>query len=111
VLAQTTAQPWAEKTDQVTRDRAESFTLLLLDSGVLADQQLNERRKQRFAALADVVHELKETQVQREFLLRNAPMGTQPTAQQRPVTVDGQITPSTSASKPRMRLSPHEAPQ
>lgn len=27
------------------------------------------------------------------------------------VTVDGQIAPSTSASKPRMRLSPHEAPQ
>jgi hypothetical protein len=27
------------------------------------------------------------------------------------VTVDGQIAPSTSASKPRVRLSPHEAPQ
>ena len=31
---------------------------LLLDSRVLGDQQLNERRKQRFASLADVVHKL-----------------------------------------------------
>ena len=54
---------------------------LLLDSRVLRDQELNERRKQRFASLADVVHELEEPQVQREFLLGNAPMRTQPTAQ------------------------------
>ena len=42
---------------------------LLLDSGVLADQQRNERTKQRFASLADVVNKLEETQVEREFLL------------------------------------------
>jgi len=53
---------------------------LLLDSRVLRDQQLNERRKQRFASLADVVHELEEPQVEREFLLGNAPMRRQPTA-------------------------------
>src|SRR5262249_5284794 len=53
---------------------------LLLDSRVLRDQQLNERRKQRFASLADVVHELEEPQVNREFLLGNAPMRMQPTA-------------------------------
>ena len=52
---------------------------LLLDSGVLADQQLNERTQQRFAALADIVHKLEETQVEREFLLRNAPMRAKPT--------------------------------
>jgi hypothetical protein len=52
---------------------------LLLDSGVLAEQQLDERPKQRFASLADVVHELEETQVEREFLLGNAPMRTKPT--------------------------------
>src|SRR5215471_16338541 len=51
---------------------------LLLDSRVLRDQQLNERRQQRFASLADVVHELEEPQVEREFLLGNAPMRTQP---------------------------------
>ena len=53
---------------------------LLLDSRVLRDQQLNERRKQRFASLADVMHEREEPQVDREFLLGNAPMRTQPTA-------------------------------
>ena len=36
---------------------------LILDSRVLRDQYLNERRQQRFASLADVVHELEETQV------------------------------------------------
>jgi hypothetical protein len=53
---------------------------LLLDSRVLCDQQLNKRRKQRFASLADVVHKLEEPQVQREFLLGDAPMRTKPTA-------------------------------
>jgi predicted short-subunit dehydrogenase-like oxidoreductase (DUF2520 family) len=56
---------------------------LILDSRVLRDQEFNERRKQRFAALTDVVHELEETQVDWEFLLGNAPMRAQPTAQQR----------------------------
>ena len=40
---------------------------LLLDSRVLRDQELNERRQQRFASLADVVHKLEETQVEGEF--------------------------------------------
>ena len=40
--------------------------------------------KQRFASLSGVVHKLKETQVKREFLLGNAPMGAKPTPQQRP---------------------------
>ncbi len=42
---------------------------LILDSRVLCDQQLNERRKQRFASLSGVVNKLEETQVQGEFLL------------------------------------------
>jgi hypothetical protein len=37
------------------------------------DQELNERRQQRFASLADVVHALEESQVDREFLLGNKP--------------------------------------
>jgi len=57
---------------------------LLLDSRVLRDQELNERRQQRFASLADVVHELEESQVDREFLLGNTPMRAQPTPQERP---------------------------
>ena len=44
-------------------------TTLLLDSGVLADQQLNERTKQRLASLSHVVNELEKTQVEREFFL------------------------------------------
>src|SRR5713101_2976182 len=57
---------------------------LLLDSGVLADQELNELTQQCFASLADVVDKLEEPEVEREFLLRNAPMRTKPTPQQRP---------------------------
>src|SRR6266851_9505614 len=57
---------------------------LILDSRVLCDQQLNERRKQRFASLSGVVNKLEETQVQGEFLLGNAPMRTKPTPQERP---------------------------
>src|SRR2546430_268252 len=57
---------------------------LILDSRVLCDQQLNERMKQRFAPFSDIVHKLEETEVEREFLLGNAPMGAQPTPQQRP---------------------------
>src|SRR5215510_13879241 len=62
---------------------------LLLDSRVLCDQQLNERRQQRFTPLAHVVHELEETQVGREFLLGNAPMRAQPTPQERPEPFHG----------------------
>src|SRR5262249_42975239 len=62
---------------------------LLLDSRVLCDQQLNERRKQCFASLADVVHKLEKPQVQWEFLLGYAPMRTQPTAHQRPKPFHG----------------------
>ena len=40
--------------------------------------------KQRFASFSDVVHKLKETEVQGEFLLGNAPMGAKPAPQERP---------------------------
>ena len=43
------------------RQTASKSSSLLLDSRVLRDQELNERRKQRFASLADVVHELEES--------------------------------------------------
>jgi hypothetical protein len=55
-----------------------------LDSRVLADQELNELTQQRFASLSDVVDKLEEPEVERELLLRNAPMRTKPTPQQRP---------------------------
>src|SRR5262245_6112627 len=62
---------------------------LLLDSRVLRDQQLNECRQQRLASLADVVYKLEEPEVEREFLLGNAPMRTKPAAQQRPKAFHG----------------------
>ena len=62
---------------------------LLLDSGVFADQQLNERPEQRFAALAHVVHTLEEPQGEWEFLLGYAPMRAQPTPQERPEAFHG----------------------
>ena len=40
--------------------------------------------KESFAALADVVSKFKETRIERELLLRNAPMGPKPGTQQRP---------------------------
>jgi hypothetical protein len=52
---------------------------LILDAGVLCDQEFHECTQQRFASLADIVHKLKETEVEWEFLLRYAPMGTKPT--------------------------------
>jgi hypothetical protein len=55
---------------QPLADPYERFALtLLLDSGVLRDQYLNERTKQCFASLADVVHKLDEPQVEGQFLL------------------------------------------
>jgi|RhiMetdeSRZDD1v2_1073273.scaffolds.fasta_scaffold151112_2 hypothetical protein len=42
---------------------------LMLDSGVLCDRELNECRKQCFASFSEVVHKLKETEVQGKFLL------------------------------------------
>jgi hypothetical protein len=54
---------------------------LILDSRVLCDQELNERTKQRFASLSDVVHKLKEAQVKWELLLWNTPMRPKPAPQ------------------------------
>jgi hypothetical protein len=41
----------------------------MLDSRILGDQELHERRKPCFASLSDVVNKLEETEVKREFLL------------------------------------------
>ena len=44
---------------------------------LLGYQQFQERSEQAFAPDADVMHELKEAQVERQFFLRNAPMRSQ----------------------------------
>ncbi len=57
-------------------------------SGVLArltNERGDEGAKQGFAAPARVVHELEEAEVERQFVLRDAPVRSQPGAQQRPV--------------------------
>ncbi len=44
--------------------------------------------KQCFAALSDIVYELKESQIEGESLLRNPSVGTEPRAQERPESLD-----------------------
>jgi len=68
---------------------SEFITTLLLASGVLADQPLNKRTQQRFASLADVVHQREDPQGEREWLLGNTPMRAQPTPQERPEAFHG----------------------
>ena len=46
-----------------------------MESGLLCDKDLNEGLEQSFPALPDVVNKLEEPQIQREALLRYAPMG------------------------------------
>lgn len=49
---------------------------------LLGDQEFQQGSEQAFASAADVVHELEKAQVERQFLLRNSPMGPQPRAEQ-----------------------------
>src|SRR5215510_14399866 len=62
---------------------------LILDSRVLRDQELDERRKPPLASLADVVHELEATQGDGAVLLGNTPMRAQPTPPERPQACHG----------------------
>jgi len=60
-------------------------TWLLLGSGVVPggsrNQAGDEGAEQGFAASARVVHELEETWIKRQLVLRDAPMRAQPGAQ------------------------------
>jgi hypothetical protein len=60
--------------------RLDVLASLILDSRVLADEQLDECTQQRFASPSHVVNELEESQVERQFLLGNASVWTQPAA-------------------------------
>ena len=55
----------------------------------LRDQEFQKGSEQAFAPDAGVMHELKEAQVERQFLLRNAAMRSQPRAQQGPESLSG----------------------
>ena len=48
----------------------------------LRHQEFQERSEQAFAADTDVMHELKEAQVERQFFLRDPSMRSQPRARQ-----------------------------
>ena len=48
----------------------------------LGDQQFQKGSEQTLAPNAGVMHELKEAQVERQFFLRDSPMGSQPGTQQ-----------------------------
>ena len=52
--------------------------------GALCDQQRQEGAEQAFTSDANIMHELKEAQVQRQLLLREAAMRSQPGTEQRP---------------------------
>src|SRR5271157_3173243 len=62
---------------------------LIRDSRRLLDQEADQGSQQRLPPLSDVVNELEESQIQGQLLLRNAPVGTQPRAEQRPEPLDG----------------------
>src|SRR3954453_15961563 len=53
------------------------------------DQGGDEGAEQGFAPAAGVVHELEEAEVERQLVLRDAPVRAQPRAQQRPEALDG----------------------
>jgi len=53
------------------------------------DQGCNKGAEQGFAASARVVHELKEAEIKRQLVLRDAAVRAQPGAQQRPKTFYG----------------------
>jgi len=75
------------------RGRVRIPTRLLSGSGVVAgtsrDQAGDEGAKQGFATSPSIVHELEEAEVERQLVLRDAPMRAQPGAQQRPEALCG----------------------
>jgi len=68
-------------------------TWLLLGSGVVPggsrNQAGDEGAKQGFAASTRVVHGLEEAEIERQFVLRDAPVRAKPGAQQRPEALCG----------------------
>ena len=60
-----------------------------MDSGHLRQKKLQEWSEQAFTANPRVMDEFKEAEIHRQFLLGDAPMGSQPGTQQRPESFDG----------------------
>src|ERR1700712_5805005 len=53
-----------------------------------SDERSDEGAEQGFAASARIVHELEEAEIKRQLVFRDAPLGTQPGAQEGPKTLD-----------------------
>src|SRR5258708_7172941 len=57
-------------------------------SGTWGQQECDQGSQQRLTTLPNVMNELEETQVERQLLLRDPPMGAQPGPEQRPEAFD-----------------------
>src|SRR3954462_1792552 len=57
-------------------------------SGTWGHQECDQGSQQRLTTLPNVMNELEETQVERQLLLRDPPMGAQPGPEQRPEAFD-----------------------
>src|SRR5688500_11448884 len=57
--------------------------------GTSGDEARDEGAEESFAPTACVVHELEEAEIERQLVLRDAPMRAQPRAQQGPEPLDG----------------------
>ena len=89
---------WQQATGYNKRAKAEAAigrwkqVRLLLGSGVLASlshQGCDEGAQEGFAAAPGVVHELEEAEIERQLLLRDAPVRAEPGAQQGPRPLHG----------------------
>src|SRR5947209_558342 len=75
-----------------TARQGQFLAWLLSGSGVmvaLRDEGTNKGPEQSFSTPTCVVHELKEAKIERQFVLRDAAVRTQPGTQQRPEAFDG----------------------
>jgi len=59
-------------------ERSMFFLRLIMESGLLIDQDLDEGLEQSFSAFLDVVSKLEEPQIQREPFLGYATMASEP---------------------------------
>src|SRR3954451_22411682 len=59
------------------------------DAGLSCDQGGDERSEEGFSASPGVGDELKKAEIDRQFVLRDAPVRTQPGAEQRPEALHG----------------------
>src|SRR5215217_3592083 len=85
-------QPHMAASNRVTSRNRRSLSALVGFRGVgsgSCDQGGDERTEQGFAATACVVHELEEPEIERQLVLRETPVRTEPGAQEGPEPFHG----------------------